>query len=322
MTQDEPEERRLARAVGADHADDAPRGQEEGQALDEHAVGEGLGDPLGLHHQVAEARARGDGNLQALGEALGRLGLRGQGGVGGQAGLTLGLARPGGQADPGQLARQGGLARRGVPLLGGQARGLVLEPRRVVALEGVPRPPVQLEDPPGHVVQEVAVVGDGHDRPGVLLERPLEPGHRLGVQVVGGLVEQEQVRSGQQQAAQGHAAALPARQRRHVSVGCGQAQRVHGDRQGALQVPGPQRVDAVRQGGLLGQQGLDVGVGRSEGVADLLVARQQVTLLAHPVGHVAHDVLFGIEHGLLGQVAHREAGGHAPRPGSRRRARP
>jgi hypothetical protein len=52
---------------------------------------------------------------------------------------------------------------------------------------------LELEDPLGHVVEEVAVVGDGHHRAGVLLQRALEPRHRLRVEVVGGLVEQEQV---------------------------------------------------------------------------------------------------------------------------------
>src|SRR5205085_9864747 len=48
------------------------------------------------------------------------------------------------------------------------------------------------QDPASDVVQEVAVVGDGHDGAGELLEVLLEPRHALGVEVVGGLVEQQQ----------------------------------------------------------------------------------------------------------------------------------
>jgi hypothetical protein len=70
---------------------------------------------------------------------------------------------------------------------------LLLEPARVVPLEGHTPTVVELEDPLGDVVEEVAVVGDGDDGAGVVLEEPLEPGDRLGVEVVRRLVEQQQV---------------------------------------------------------------------------------------------------------------------------------
>ena len=57
----------------------------------------------------------------------------------------------------------------------------------------MPAAAIELEDPAGHVVEEVTVVGDGDDRAGVVLEEALEPRDRLGVEVVGGLVEQQQV---------------------------------------------------------------------------------------------------------------------------------
>ncbi len=52
---------------------------------------------------------------------------------------------------------------------------------------------VELEDPAGDVVEEVAIVGDGHDGALVVLEEPLEPGDRLGVEVVRRLVEEKQI---------------------------------------------------------------------------------------------------------------------------------
>jgi hypothetical protein len=55
--------------------------------------------------------------------------------------------------------------------------------------------------------------------PGVLGEVPLEPGHGLGVEVVGRLVEEQQVGRAQQQPAQRDAAALAAAQLRDVGVG-------------------------------------------------------------------------------------------------------
>ena len=75
----------------------------------------------------------------------------------------------------------------------GQARLLGLQPARVVALVGDPPPAVELEDPAGDVVEEVAIVGDRDDRALVILKMALEPRHRLGVEVVGRLVQQQQV---------------------------------------------------------------------------------------------------------------------------------
>jgi hypothetical protein len=46
------------------------------------------------------------------------------------------------------------------------------------------------EDPLGHVVEEVPVVGDRQHSTRVLLQVLLQPLDRLRVQVVGGLVEQ------------------------------------------------------------------------------------------------------------------------------------
>ena len=79
---------------------------------------------------------------------------------------------------------------------------------------GMPLAAVELEDPAGDVVEEVAVVGDGDDGALVLLEEALEPRDRLGVEVVRRLVEQQQVGRGEQQPAERDAPALAAGERR------------------------------------------------------------------------------------------------------------
>jgi hypothetical protein len=93
-------------------------------------------------------------------------------------------------------------------LLQRQSGGLLLQPVGVVALVGDALAAIQFQDPSGHVVQEVTVVGDGDDGALVIREVVLQPGHALGVQVVGGFVQQQDVRRLQQQAAQGHTTAL------------------------------------------------------------------------------------------------------------------
>ena len=147
-----------------------------------------------LEHDVAEARAGRDVDLGGVDLAhpvgLGRHLL-----VARQTRPALGLAGLGVGADPLELALEH-LGALGVLLaLDLEAVLLGLEVRRVVALVGVRLATVELEDPAGDVVEEVPVVGHGQDGAGVGREVALEPLHRLGVEVVGGLVEQQQRRA-------------------------------------------------------------------------------------------------------------------------------
>ena len=64
-------------------------------------------------------------------------------------------------------------------------------------------------------------MGDGDDRALVLGQVLLEPGDRLGVEVVGRLVEQQQVGRGEQQPAQGDAAPLAAGEVRRPPASAG-----------------------------------------------------------------------------------------------------
>src|SRR5258706_194877 len=85
---------------------------------------------------------------------------------------------------------------------------LTLSPMRSVpASRSRPRIPAR------HVVEEVAVVGHRDHRGRILLQEALEPGHGFGIEVVGRLVEQQQVGTLKEETAQGHAPPLAARQR-------------------------------------------------------------------------------------------------------------
>jgi hypothetical protein len=100
----------------------------------------------------------------------------------------------------------------------------------------------------------------------------LQPRHALGVEVVGGLVEEEHVGLLEQHLAQRHAAALAARERRHVGVARRQAQRVHGHLDLVVEVPQVVRVDVLLHLRLLVHQLLEVGVLLGERGADLVEA--------------------------------------------------
>ena len=225
--------------------------------------------------------------------------------VGGQAGLALGLAGLGGQAHPLQLPLEGALAAGVGLVLLAEPLLLLLEPRAVVALERDAPTVVELEDPAGHVVEEVAVVGDGHDRAVVVAQEPLQPGHRLGVEVVGGLVQQQQIGPAQQQAAQGHPTTLTAREHVDRGVAGRDAQGVHGDLDRALEVPGAGRLDLALDLGLLLAQLVVVGVGVGPAGQHLVVALEQLRRLAQAVHDVAQHVLGRVEGRLLFEQARR-----------------
>src|SRR4051812_32678731 len=297
---DHAEERRLAGAVRADDADDAAARQLEAQVVDEQLVAEALAQVLGLDDDVAEPRPGGDVDLDLVELDVALLGDERL--EVGQARLLLGLAALRVLAHPLELGGDRLLARLLGALLLGQAGLLLLEPARVVALVGDAARAVELEDPAGDVVEEVAVVGDRDHRALVLVEVALQPRDGLGVEVVGGLVEQQQVRGGEQQPAQRDAAALAAAQLRHVGVGRRQAQRVHR----VLDV----RVEAPRVGGV------DLGLQRGELVGglvgvvggELVEAVEERTRSGDAVLDIGAHVLCLVEVRLLLKQAHRRVG--------------
>jgi hypothetical protein len=301
---DHAEERGLAGPVGADHPHDPSRRQVEGEVVEEERVPVGLAETLRLHHHPSQARTGRDVDLlglDALGGVLGQQLL-----VGADAGLALGMAGARGHAHPFQLALQRALPRALLLLLLGEAVSLLVEPGGVVPFPGDAGAAVELEDPARHVVEEVAVVGDRHHRPLVVVQEVLEPGHGLGIEVVRGLVQQQQVRLLEQQPAEGDAPALAARQVLHGGVGGGQRRAsiaVSSVRSSSQPVD---RLDLLLDLGLLLEELLHlVGLERlGEAVADPVERIEERLDLPHPfLDHLQHG-LVGIELGLLVEVAH------------------
>src|SRR5262249_54903672 len=140
-----------------------------------------------------------DTDLHLLLAALDRLGLGDQPVVCGDTGLALRLSGPRRHAYPLELTLQGAAPRFVDLLLLREALLLLLEPARVVALPRNAGTAVEFEDPARDVVEEVAIVRHGDDGAVVVLQVPLQPRDRLGVEMVRGLVEQQQVRLAEQQ---------------------------------------------------------------------------------------------------------------------------
>ena len=302
---DEAEEGGLAAAVGAYDADDAGRRQAEGEVLVEQFVAVGFADAVDLEHLVAEAGAVGNEYLEVLLLLLDVLVEEAV--VGCQTGFALGVARLGGHAHPFQLALQGLAALAFLLLFHGQAGGFLFEPRGVVALPGDALAAVKFENPAGHVVEEVAVVGDGDDGAFVLLQVLLEPVDAFGIEVVGRLVEEQYVGFLEEEAAEGHAAAFSAGEVLHQLILVGAAQGVHGALELLVEVPGVVLFQQFGELALAGDELVEVGIGFGEGVVDLLVFLEHVDdFLDGLLDHFA-DGLAVVELRLLLEVADRVA---------------
>ena len=159
-----------------------------------------------------------------------------------------------------------------------QALGLLLEPGGVVALVGDAAAAVELEDPAGDVVEEVAVVGDDQDGARVGDQVLLQPGDGLGVEVVGRLVEEQDLGGLEQQLAERDAALLAAGEGVDGGVVGRAAQRLHRDVDLAVEVPEVLGVDLVLEGGHLLHQLVGIVLGDLH--RDFVVARRAGRVLA------------------------------------------
>ena len=154
-------------------------------------------------------------------------------------------------------------------------------------------------------------MGDGDDGALVLLEVLLEPEHALGVEVVGGLVQQQQVGLLQQQLAQRHATALAAGEVGDGLVAGRAAQRVHRLLELRVEVPAVLGVDLGLELAHLLHQRVEVRVGLGHLLADGVEALDLLEQLAHALLDVLQDGLGLVQRRLLQQDADAVAGAEA-----------
>ena len=150
-------------------------------------------------------------------------------------------------------------------------------------------------------------MGDRQNRALVGGQVLLEPLHTLGVEVVGRLVEQQQVRLGQQQLAQRHPAPLTAGQMRHRLVGRRAAQRVHRLLELRVEIPRVGVVELLLQPAHLLHQ--LVGVVGGHQLGDLVEAVELDLDVAEALLDVAANGLLLVQRRLLQQDADRRTGG-------------
>jgi hypothetical protein len=150
-------------------------------------------------------------------------------------------------------------------------------------------------------------VRDREDRARVVGEVLLQPQDALRVEVVGGLVEQQQVGLAEQQLAQRHPPALPTRQGGDRRVRRRTAEGVHRLLELGVELPRVVVVeDLLELPHLLHEL---VGVVGGHQLGDLVVAIELLLDLAEALLDVAEDRLLLVERGLLLEDADRRPGG-------------
>jgi hypothetical protein len=192
----------------------------------------------------------------------------------------------------------------------GQSLAFLFQPGRIVSFPGNAVAAVEFQDPLGDVVEKITVVRHRDHGARILFEKMFEPGHRLGIQVVGGLVQEQHVGLRQQQTAQGDAALLAARQFPYDGIPRRQPQRVGGDFELALQFPAAYGVDLVLHLRLLFHELVHLVVrhGFGETIADRIEPVDEALHVADAFDdHLAHG-LGVVEQRLLRQVTDLDIG--------------
>ena len=208
----------------------------EAEIPDEHAPAQADREVLDGDHDVAQPGRGRDNDLRIL---LALQFLLASGGLEAlDAAAALGAAGFGTALDPLELATNEGQAPLLLRLGARFPFRLALQVAGVVAVVGMQPAPGQLDDTGGDPVQEAPVVRDEQHRARIRSQVGFEPLDGLGVHVVGGLVEHEQIRLTDERLAEVDPAPLAAGQRpadpvagRRRQAGCEQ-------REPLLQVPG------------------------------------------------------------------------------------
>ena len=204
------EKRGLAGTVRTDDTHNAVGRKHKVEVIEEQLFSVSLLHVLGFDNLVAEARTVGDKDFELFFALL--LVLVEQTVVARQTSLALGVTSLGSHTHPFKLALKRLAALACLLLFLSHALCLLVEPRRVVTLPWNTLTTVKFKNPAGHMVEEVAVVSDRNHRAGILLKVLLEPVDRLSVEVVGRLVEEEDIGLLEQEAAKSHAATLTTRE--------------------------------------------------------------------------------------------------------------
>jgi hypothetical protein len=227
--------------------------------------------------------------------------------------LLLGTARFGSAGKPLALAAKDVLSILLYTLFVLQELRLLLEIIAVPSLKRRQAAALELDDARCDRVEKVPVVGDEHDRAARARQSVLEPRRRVGVQMVGRLVEDRHVRACNEQLRERDAAPFAAASRAAGSIDVSNAELVEKTERFVPALPPAQALHGVVERGLLGEQGVyGAGVGL-QAFGHFRVACGRLAPGRQGILDDLAGARIGVKLRLLGQVADREASPHAER---------
>ena len=203
LTQQDSQQRRLAQPIAAGHSNASTTGEIQTEIGEETTSPELHAHALYLHDPVTQRRRRWDDQFH-----LGFGGRRTRTVGGGKSIQTrLTLARLGLRTTthPLNLASQEHLTLVFGDLLGGQLLGPLEQVFRVVAIVAFKLAVAQFDNGRSHGVEKMPVMGDHQQAARIARQELRDPFHRFGVQMVGRLIEHQEVRPGDQGPSQSHA---------------------------------------------------------------------------------------------------------------------
>ncbi len=189
-----------------------------------------------------------------------------------------------------------------------QTVGLGFKPAGIITLVRNTRTAVEFQNPAGYVIQEVTVVRDRNHGAREVVQEMLQPGDRVGIQVVGRFVEQQHVWCREQQAAQRNTAFFTTRQDRNLRIPGGQTQCVGGYFQLAFQVMTVAGLQDRFKLGLLGCQLVEISVRLGIFGVNLIKTRLGVLDDADRLFNHFTDRLVRVKLWLLRQITHIKLG--------------
>src|SRR5512140_3716891 len=219
LAEDELEQRALAAAVGPDEAHLVAAHDARGKILDDALVAIALRHVLELRDKAARTLAGRHRELDVA-EAVAACGaFKPQSVQPAHASLVAGAARLYTLADPRLCLCEELVELAVLDRLDGELLGLARFIRGVVAGIVEQAAAVKLDDAKRHAIEEPAIVRHEEDAACESDEQVLEPLDGPDVEVVGRLVEQQQLRLAHERARERHALLEAARERSHEGVG-------------------------------------------------------------------------------------------------------
>ena len=181
LSGDHAEQRGFTGPVRANNTNDPAWWQFEAEIFHQHLAVIGFAEAFGFDHDTPQARAWRDNDLGSCIGLFSLFGFAHQLVIGGNTRLRFRLATPRRGADP--FAFLGDVAHAGFlfPTFLLQTLLLLFQPGGIVAFIRNATPAVQFQNPAGHIVQEVAIVGYHNDGTGIVGQETLQPGNTFGV---------------------------------------------------------------------------------------------------------------------------------------------